>query len=801
MSTSSPRLLLALVAASGLLTLPSGASGQEGASIVGSVLRADGSPAATAEVVVVDTNLRTVTGADGSFRLDGVPQGLQSIATTYLGREAGETTVQVPARGTVRAEIRLAPSFAIDGIVVSASRNAKILRDVPASVSVVTPAELARRAPTVQGEELAGLSNVAIRDNSEGTFTSIRIRGVPNSHQNNVVLALVDGVPFVTGGDEVDIERLVPPSLVERVEVVKGPTSALYGRGAVSGTINYVTQPAFGRRGVEVGTQLGSFGHVRPWANLHIPITEGRHQLMISALYEEKDGVVDGAPRESWNLFLKDELLIGARTRLTLMGNVLDVEQAASNHLPFTESLDPLVEIDARENFQIPGAGDDRFVAFASGRLEHRLRPGLTLSAVGHVRRHETDTRLGFSDSFSTDQNAFFWNGFASLEEDDTWFFEPQIEWDAGRVRMTAGASWEAKSGREANPWTGENGFPTPDFEFLFYVQKVDAASGQVLNADRFVTDTLNTYEYDGSVGALYAQFEVDLTDRLLLTLGGRYDDFSRDLAVRRPVDGTPAETIRGNESHFSPKVSLAADLSDEVTLYGAFGEGFNPAFGPPFVFSGRPDDLEPEVARNYEVGLKGTAAGGALGFSLAAFRLDRNDLLLTLFAGGGGTQSVNAGEQRSSGFEADLFARLGGGVTATLAYGYVNSEWIDNRFANAFSGELIDWSGNDVAGVPEHTGSVSLARDWSTLSLSTWYDFRSDYFVDNDNTIEGGGFGLLHASAALRPSLLEGAELRLTAKNVLDEDYHYFFPGAFGGVEGFRGRPFELLAELRYAW
>ncbi len=597
-----------------------------------------------------------------------------------------------------------------------------------------------------------------------------------------------------------DIERLVPASVVERIEVVKGPNSALYGRGGVSGTINYVTRPVFGQSGLEAGLQLGSFGHIRPSGTLHIPISEGRHQLMVSALYEQKDGVVDGAPREAWNLFVKDELLLGERTRVTLLGNIMDVEQGASNHTPFDGDLDAIVPIDPRRNFQIPNAGDDRFVAFASGRIEHRLRPGLTLSGTAHVRRHETFTTLGFADSFSVDQNAFFWNGFVSDEKDDTWFVEPQIEWDAGRVRVTAGGSWEEKSGTEANPWTGENGFPTPDFEFLFYVQKVDATTGELLNADRFVTDTLSAYEYDGSVGAAYAQVEVDLTERLLLTVGGRYDSFNRDLSTRSPVFGGPAETIEGDESHFSPKASLAARVSDDVTLYGAFGEGFNPAFGPPFVFSGRDEGLKPEIARNYEFGAKGDLAGGRLGFAFAAFRLDREDLLLTLFAPGGGTQSVNAGEQRSTGFEADVIARLPAGLTGSVAYGYVKSEWIDNRVADPFTDELIDWSGNEVAGVPAHTGSLSLARDWSGFSLSTWYDFRSDYFVDNDNTIEGGGFGLLHASGSFRPEALRGAELRVTAKNLLDEEYFYYF-GGFAGVEGFRGRPFELLAELRYAW
>lgn len=773
------------------------------ATLTGTVTRTeDGSRLQGATVSVVSTNLQTVSSQDGRYVLQGVPSGRHTLVATYLGQETARRTVDVPSSGTLTLDFALSQAFALDGVVVSASRNVKILQDVPASVSVVTPAEIRRRAPTVQGEELAGLSNVAVRDNSEGSFTSVRIRGVPNSHQNNVVLALVDGVPFVTGGDEVDIERLVPASLVERIEVVKGPTSALYGRGGVAGAINYVTRPAFGQAAVEGGIQGGSYGYLRPWANVGIPLSSGTNQLLVSAFYEQKDGVVRGASRETFNLFVKDEWLLGGRTQLTLYGNVYDNWQAASNHIPFDDDLVPVADLDSRTNYQIPDAGDDRRVAFFSGRLSHRLTSGLRLSTVVHARHHETSTVLGFSDSFSEDQNAFFWNGFGSEESDDTWFVEPQVEWDGGRVRLTAGASWEAKSGTEFNVWTGENGFPTPDFEFLFYVQKVSAETGALLNADRLVADTLSDYAYDGSVAAGYAQLEIDLTDQLLLTLGGRFDRFRRDLDVRRPVAGTPTETISDTEGHFSPKASLTARLHPDLTAYASYGEGFNPAFGPPFVFSGRPEDLKPEVARNYEVGLKGSLLEGTFGFALAGFRLERHDLLLTLFGSEAGqTQSVNAGEHRSTGVEADLYARLSPALTATATYGYVDSEWIDNRFADAFSGEVTDWSGNQVSGVPAHTASVALAREGRLLSLSAWYDWRSDYWIDNDNTLEAGGFGLLHASAGLRPRRLERMELRLTAKNLLGEEYHYFFPGAFGGVEGYRGRPLELLAEVRYAW
>nr|WP_157999376.1 TonB-dependent receptor plug domain-containing protein [Nitrospirillum amazonense] len=129
----------------------------------------------------------------------------------------------------------------LDQIIVTATRRAEALRDVPASVSTVSRDEFEQKGVLFIGDELTDLPGVLVSKNDMGTYTSITLRGVPSKVHNDTLVVMMDGIPYVTGDDEVDLEQL-PYSAVGRVDVVRGPMSALYGRGAISGTINYLTR-------------------------------------------------------------------------------------------------------------------------------------------------------------------------------------------------------------------------------------------------------------------------------------------------------------------------------------------------------------------------------------------------------------------------------------------------------------------------------------------------------------------------------------------------------------------------------
>jgi iron complex outermembrane receptor protein len=115
-------------------------------------------------------------------------------------------------------------------------------------------------------------------------------------------LALLDGVPFVSGNDEIDLEQ-IPADVVERVELVKGPMSALYGRGSVSGAINYISKTVPLYQTGSAGVNFGNYGYVKPFASVALPLKPGKNHLFVSGYGESKEGWRDDTNRKAGNIF------------------------------------------------------------------------------------------------------------------------------------------------------------------------------------------------------------------------------------------------------------------------------------------------------------------------------------------------------------------------------------------------------------------------------------------------------------------------------------------------------------------
>ena len=135
------------------------------------------------------------------------------------------------------------PATTLDEIVVTATRSEQSILDVPAAVTTQNLDELRQQGFTYGTDEFRGVPGVYFRrgEGDGDEFPFISIRGVTGNHGNDTFLALIDGIPFVGPDEEVMLYQ-VPYAAVERVEVVRGPVSALYGRGAIAGAVNYLTR-------------------------------------------------------------------------------------------------------------------------------------------------------------------------------------------------------------------------------------------------------------------------------------------------------------------------------------------------------------------------------------------------------------------------------------------------------------------------------------------------------------------------------------------------------------------------------
>ena len=225
-------LALALAGAGGL-------SAQATGVVVGTVSDTSGRPLQNARVHVVRTALSTLSDAAGRFRLAAVPPGPATVQAQLIGFYPAQSDVLVAAGDSVTLTLVLrASAMELNPVIVSAAKRSQLLDQAMTSVSLVSREAIAMRAVNTVDEAVDKAPGVQFINGQ------VNIRGSSGFVEGlgSRVLLLVDGVP-ANQGDRGGINwDLVPVDQVQRVEVVKGAGSALYGSSAFGGVVNLITR-------------------------------------------------------------------------------------------------------------------------------------------------------------------------------------------------------------------------------------------------------------------------------------------------------------------------------------------------------------------------------------------------------------------------------------------------------------------------------------------------------------------------------------------------------------------------------
>ncbi len=680
----------------------------------------------------------------------------------------------------------------LDEIVVTANRRETPLLEVAASLTVQNVANLRAKGFIHGTDEFRGVPGVFFR-RGEGDgeeFPFITIRGVTGNHGNDTFLALVDGIPFV-GPDEEVLLFEVPYGVVDSIEIVRGPVSALYGRGAIAGAVNYRTRPLTEDR-TEFSLGAGTEGFMRAEAHLERGFDNGTG-VMLSATYEDFEGWRENSNRELTSVFLKGSASIGDRGDLTGWLTYYDRQAEVPSVIPTLGDGTIVDVVGGTETFlgYLPTRNDSEGL-IAAGRYTFTASDALEFQFTGQARSFDSDVRLNFYDFFEFEpaNTIMGVNGFASTNEANVYFGEATMQWTTERHTIVAGLSAERAELDEEDRWSGEiDPFFTGECGFRFYAILVDYSTGQVTNDTpgntcfvrdelRTVADTTNTFF------GVFVQDEIALTDRWNLTLGLRYDEFERDVDFSvvgtQPVD----QNATGDADAITPKASLGYNYEGGL-LYGSYGRGFNSNFGP--VFQWEPDryarDEEPTTIDSYELGWKGRTPQGQLEWETAIFYLEQQDRRIFVpnpDPSGPPTLATTGQKYSSRGLEAAVRYRPTDRTRAVFTYTYLDPEWDELIIAGSFGAPDQDFSGVTPQGVPENMFYVELEHrfaDWLTGRLTyEWYD---DYFVDLSNSVSDGGYDLLGISATARLPGSDQLTLDVSVTNVLDEEYFFYFAGS----------------------
>jgi iron complex outermembrane receptor protein len=219
----------------------------------------DGSFLPGANIVVQHTIMGATSDGRGQFGIGRVPPGMYNLIISRVGYERNLlSSIVVRADDTSHVSITLTPlPIQSEGVVVTASKRDQSLQEIPVSVSLLDSKTIQERNSITIDDALRYVPGVNM------VQSQVNIRGMSGYSRGigSRVLLLLDGLPLLTGDTGEITWETIPTLQVDRVEVVKGAGSALYGSSALGGVINVITRDAKEGSGVQVRAYTGVYDH------------------------------------------------------------------------------------------------------------------------------------------------------------------------------------------------------------------------------------------------------------------------------------------------------------------------------------------------------------------------------------------------------------------------------------------------------------------------------------------------------------------------------------------------------------
>lgn len=294
-----------------------------------------GGPLEGANVVLRGTLAGAATDRNGAFTIRGLLPRAYTVVVSMVGyKPAVIGQVEVTATEHPELMVSLVPTVISTGqIVVTASRREQEMSKVPASLAVITARSLAERNVVTMDEAMRSVPGVTmLQDQINIRGSSGYSRGVGSR-----VLLLLDGLPFLTGDTGEINWEVIPVGDVERIEVIKGAGSALYGSSALGGVINVITRRPPEDRELRFRLFSGIYGNPPykewEWTNgprfrsgVQIGLADriGSTGFLLSVGRNVDDGYRENDTYRRWTVFAKGQADLSEGRQLSVVFNLLD---------------------------------------------------------------------------------------------------------------------------------------------------------------------------------------------------------------------------------------------------------------------------------------------------------------------------------------------------------------------------------------------------------------------------------------------------------------------------------------------
>ncbi|MEM8611738.1 MAG: TonB-dependent receptor [Cyanobacteria bacterium P01_H01_bin.105] len=711
-------------------------------------------------------NARLALPDSDIFQGDNLTSGLSIISVSQLGTEqvriliVGTDAVPV-VNSRFQGDIAIfnvstADTAAVDTlrIVVTAEKTPEDPLDVPISLTVLTEDELIDGQINSIADVAANVPNFYFTP-GDRVFNLYSVRGLGNSSNilvRDAVSFYIDDVPYD------NVHQFFPSELfdLERIEVLRGAQSTLYGRNSQAGVVNIISRPPSEEPELRASVLFGDFDERQIQFSVSDSLVPDTLGLRLAGFYRGHNGFTD-------NILLDDN----ADEQSGLAGRA---------NLVWTPSDDWNISLnvaasgtDDDASVYVPIDQDDPFEVSRSDNGEFELDVNTQSLRVGyegdHLRFTSITSRSDTDYSYRAVNDDF---GSISISDYDQEIFNQELRLqspvDADQFQWIVGA----------------------------YFQNRDFRIGDDLEVPLFFGTEVGESTYDQTTYAGFAQVDYEPTEDLTLTAGLRYEywqeELNRDAQTFEFVDGTTAPAFFFPVSEISdsdidgdvwlPRLAATYRFNPNFAAYSSISRGYRPGTHNYLAFSDDELFVEPENSWNYEIGLKTSWLDNRLGINLSAFYNDIDSAQVLVLDDSLLFADIFNAEARAIGAELEIRATPFDGFDIIGGFGYTDAEFTDN--VNPFTGENFD--GNQLLYAPDYTYNLA-AQYRSPGGFFGRVELQGvgTVFFDDANTLKEDPFTIVNARIGYE---FEKTGVYLFSNNLFDTEYVTLaFPDGLGGT------------------
>ena len=564
------------------------------------------------------------------------------------------------------------------------------------------PLRLPFSATTVERRELDAAGAITLEDSlrsvpglqhgTQGNYYSrFETRGLRDTQD---VLVLIDGVPLRVLQGNADV-TLIAPDLVERVEFIKGPASALYGKNAIGGVAQFFMKPE--KEGGSASLTAGSFGRIGGAYRQRFDYDRGN--FFVGLAYSHSDGFQNGTDRDQPSGVFGIDHAMTSNWTTGLQYLATRVKAKRGSIVPLQNGR-PMYGITQRDNYAIPGVAIEGNYQSISWKNDVRLTNGWSLKHLSSFAAYNRQFQGGVT---IVPGPAAVSKGFSQTDTRDRGVFHDLalIHRHAGKGwnnTFQAGASFEDDWQNQESPsYTNAPTYRGPHY---------NTPVSNVKNDPRGIRGKATHSRFDQTVRSLYVQDRLEIGD-FGFVAGLRHDSFKQHLKR----SNTPVQSTQ-SASRLSPRFGadwVYARRDDSAhSLFANWSEGFRPQAVALNTRNGVvvPSILRPERTRSIEFGVKGQLDNERWFYQLSLFRADKIDGQRS-FRNGPDSFIFSNATSRTEGVESLLHWRLAREWSGYAHYTWQNARLRDfQTYSNAgvptqnFGGKRVRMSARHIAGL-----------------------------------------------------------------------------------------------------